>query len=412
MKKLYIFIGSLLFCIITVFTILSIKKFVPKSLDESNENDNIEQKEQQNTSVTIDSYYDYLQNKLEKKVPARIQKTNIKEQVNVSDEYGLNEIKRIQETNIIGTSIDTNNQNTIMETRGFWSYNIDQEKVNYYSYPGEGRIWDIVFSSNNTIYYIELVEKDTYYYWYLKSSTVNFENIKVLDEGTTSNWLETPFFQIDPVTDKIIVYTIYETINDYEISESKYKISTLENNQITPVIENTGNHTTKEGIFAQQAFYTTKIYNNLLIHCQVSYYGQETVELINLDTKEKQIICQNNDIDNWQIGEIALQENSALITFNNKKTTNKARMVSISDIADSKQITEIYMDGTKIIKSLKDNKYIVSCMGIFAIFDSQENRFLYRLDLGEYKFLPTYLSNNNQIVTTDNQNNVYITNLD
>ena len=299
-----------------------------------------------------------------------------------------------------------------METRGFWSYNIDQEKVNYYSYPGEGRIWDIVFSSDSTIYYIELVEKNSLFYWYLKSATINFENIKVLDEGITNNRTDAPFFQIDPVTNKIIVYTTYEMMSENETNESKYKISVLEDNQIIPIIENTGNHTTKEGIFVQHAFYTTKIYNNLLIHCQVSYYGQETIELINLDTKEKQIIYQNKDIDNWQIGEIALQENSALITFNNKKTTNKARMVSIFDIADSKQITEIYMDGTKIIKSLKDNKYIVSCMGIFAIFDSQENRFLYRLDLGEYKFLPTYLSNNNQIVTTDNQNNVYITNLD
>ena len=412
MKKIYILIGILLFCIITVFTILSIKQFVPKPFVESDESENIERQEQQNTSITIDSYYDYLQNKLEKKAPARIQRTNIKEQVNVSDEYGLNEIKRIQEANIIGTSIDMNNQNTIMETRGFWAYNIDQEKVNYYSYPGKGRIWDIVFSTDNTIYYIELLEKDTYYYWYLKSSTVNFENIKVLDEGTTSNWLETPFFQTDPVTNKIIVYTIYETINAYEISESRYKISVLKDNQIIPILENTGNHTTKEGIFAKQAFYTTKIYNNLLIHCQVSYYGQETVELINLNTKEKQIIYQNNDIDNWQIGEIALQEDSVLITFNNKKTPNKARMVSISNITDSKQITEIYMDGTKIIKSLKDNKYIVSCMGIFAIFDSQENKFLYRLDLEGYKFLPTYLSNNNQIVTIDNQNNVYIIYLD
>ena len=406
MKKKYIFAGILFFCTVTAILIFSIKKFAPRSSTENSENEIIKQ---QNASITIDNYYDYLQNKLEKKVPARIQKTNIKEQISVNDEYGLNELKRIQDNKIIGTSIDTNNQNII---RGFWSYNIDQEKVNYYSYPEEGRIWDIVFSSDSTIYYIELLEKDTYYYWYLKSSTVNFENIKVLDEGTTSNWLETPFFQTDPVTNKIIVYTIYETINAYEISESRYKISVLKDNQIIPILENTGNHTTKEGIFAQQAFYTTKIYNNLLIHCQVSYYGQETVELINLNTKEKQIIYQNNDIDNWQIGEIALQEDSVLITFNNKKTPNKARMVSISNITDSKQITEIYMDGTKIIKSLKDNKYIVSCMGIFTIFDSQENKFLYRLDLEGYKFLPTYLSNNNQIVTIDNQNNVYIIYLD
>lgn len=338
------------------------------------------------------------------------EKTIIYEELLKHGEYDINP-KYMHKNILYGTYISKELMNIILLTKGVWSYNIETKTFNYYNYPDDSRIWDI-YITGNYIYYVELKEKfeDNVYEWSLIKSDLNFENKIVIKNGKVSSPTDAPIFRIDQVTNKVYVYTVNdEIVNETEIIKSTFQISLLENDELKVLVENSGSHSEKTGTFSCQANYTFKVYNDELSYCEVSYYDDEKIRILNLSTNKTKTIYTNEDLDNWQISEVQIGNEAYFITQISKDTDLKGKIINISKKNNVINIT--YANGYKISRLLNINDdFVINSNKSFTIFSTTKNSYIKKFNINANDYMPFYISNGNNTLILENKKdkNIYV----
>lgn len=390
--------------IATALVIIGILIFVAYKLNVSNKINNEEPKINE---TTVD-YYTLEDELIVENINA--EKTIIYEELLKHGEYDINP-EYMHKNILYGTYISKELMNIILLTKGVWSYNIETKTFNYYSYPDDSRIWDI-YITGNYIYYVELKEKfeDNVYEWSLIKSDLNFENKIVIKNGKVSSPLDAPIFAIDQMTDKVYVYTVNdEIINETEIIKSTFQISILENDELKVLVENSGSHSEKTGTFSCQANYTFKVYNDELSYCEVSYYDDEKIKILNLSTDKTKTIYTNEDLDNWQISEVQIGNEAYLITQISKNTDLKGKIINVSKKNNVINITNA--NGYKISRLLNINDdFVINSNKSFAIFSTTKNSYIKKFNINANDYMPFYISNGNNTLILENKKdkNIYV----
>lgn len=390
--------------IATALVIIGILIFVAYKLNVSNKINNEEPKINE---TTVD-YYTLEDELIVENINA--EKTIIYEELLKHGEYDINP-EYMHKNILYGTYISKELMNIILLTKGVWSYNIETKTFNYYSYPDDSRIWDI-YITGNYIYYVELKEKfeDNVYEWSLIKSDLNFENKIVIKNGKVSSPLDAPIFAIDQMTDKVYVYTVNdEIINETEIIKSTFQISILENDELKVLVENSGSHSEKTGTFSCQANYTFKVYNDELSYCEVSYYDDEKIKILNLSTDKTKTIYTNEDLDNWQISEVQIGNEAYLITQISKDTDLKGKIINVSKKNNVINITNA--NGYKISRLLNINDdFVINSNKSFAIFSTTKNSYIKKFNINANDYMPFYISNGNNTLILENKKdkNIYV----
>lgn len=390
--------------IATALVIIGILIFVAYKLNVSNKINNEEPKINE---TTVD-YYTLEDELIVENINA--EKTIIYEELLKHGEYDINP-EYMHKNILYGTYISKELMNIILLTKGVWSYNIETKTFNYYSYPDDSRIWDI-YITGNYIYYVKLKEKfeDNVYEWSLIKSDLNFENKIVIKNGKVSSPLDAPIFAIDQMTDKVYVYTVNdEIINETEIIKSTFQISILENDELKVLVENSGSHSEKTGTFSCQANYTFKVYNDELSYCEVSYYDDEKIKILNLSTDKTKTIYTNEDLDNWQISEVQIGNEAYLITQISKDTDLKGKIINVSKKNNVINITNA--NGYKISRLLNINDdFVINSNKSFAIFSTTKNSYIKKFNINANDYMPFYISNGNNTLILENKKdkNIYV----
>ena len=390
--------------IATALVIIGILIFVAYKLNVSNKINNEEPKINE---TTVD-YYTLEDELIVENINA--EKTIIYEELLKHGEYDINP-EYMHKNILYGTYISKELMNIILLTKGVWSYNIETKTFNYYNYPDDSRIWDI-YITGNYIYYVELKEKfeDNVYEWSLIKSDLNFENKIVIKNGKVSSPLDAPIFAIDQMTDKVYVYTVNdEIINETEIIKSTFQISILENDVLKVLVENSGSHSEKTGTFSCQANYTFKVYNDELSYCEVSYYDDEKIKILNLSTNKTKTIYTNEDLDNWQISEVQIGNEAYLITQISKDTNLKGKIINVSKKNNVINITNA--NGYKISRLLNINDdFVINSNKSFAIFSTTKNSYIKKFNINANDYMPFYISNGNNTLILENKKdkNIYV----
>lgn len=390
--------------IATALVIIGILIFVAYKLNVSNKINNEEPKINE---TTVD-YYTLEDELIVENINA--EKTIIYEELLKHGEYDINP-EYMHKNILYGTYISKELMNIILLTKGVWSYNIETKTFNYYSYPDDSRIWDI-YITGNYIYYVELKEKfeDNVYEWSLIKSDLNFENKIVIKNGKVSSPLDAPIFAIDQMTDKVYVYTVNdEIINETEIIKSTFQISILENDELKVLVENSGSHSEKTGTFSCQANYTFKVYNDELSYCEVSYYDDEKIKILNLSTDKTKTIYTSEDLDNWQISEVQIGNEAYLITQISKDTDLKGKIINVSKKNNVINITNA--NGYKISRLLNINDdFVINSNKSFAIFSTTKNSYIKKFNINANDYMPFYISNGNNTLILENKKdkNIYV----
>ena len=390
--------------IATALVIIGILIFVAYKLNVSNKINNEEPKINE---TTVD-YYTLEDELIVENINA--EKTIIYEELLKHGEYDINP-EYMHKNILYGTYISKELMNIILLTKGVWSYNIETKTFNYYSYPDDSRIWDI-YITDNYIYYVELKEKfeDNVYEWSLIKSDLNFENKTVIKNGKVSSPLDAPIFAIDQITDKVYVYTVNdEIVNETEIIKSTFQISILENDELKVLVENSGSHSEKTGTFSCQANYTFKVYNDELSYCEVSYYDDEKIKILNLSTDKTKTIYTNEDLDNWQISEVQIGNEAYLITQISKDTDLKGKIINVSKKNNVINITNA--NGYKISRLLNINDdFVINSNKSFAIFSTTKNSYIKKFNINANDYMPFYISNGNNTLILENKKdkNIYV----
>ena len=390
--------------IATALVIIGILIFVAYKLNVSNK---INYEESKINETTVD-YYTLEDELIVENINA--EKTIIYEELLKHGEYDINP-EYMHKNILYGTYISKELMNIILLTKGVWSYNIETKTFNYYNYPDDSRIWDI-YITGNYIYYVELKEKfeDNVYEWSLIKSDLNFENKIVIKNGKVSSPLDAPIFAIDQMTDKVYVYTVNdEIINETEIIKSTFQISILENDELKVLVENSGSHSEKTGTFSCQANYTFKVYNDELSYCEVSYYDDEKIKILNLSTDKTKTIYTNEDLDNWQISEVQIGNEAYLITQISKDTDLKGKIINVSKKNNVINITNA--NGYKISRLLNINDdFVINSNKSFAIFSTTKNSYIKKFNINANDYMPFYISNGNNTLILENKKdkNIYV----
>lgn len=338
---------------------------------------------------------------------SNINKIDVKEKINqfYSEDVSL-EIESLNHNIIYGSAM---NQEFI--TVGLWKYNIEDKSFNYYFYNFNNRVWSYVIE-NETIYYITVEKNDNQLFkWKLIKSDLNFSNRNEIDEGVIYNDNDTPFFRKDEISNNIILYSVKDNISIDSNSiittyQSEYSISIFENGSFNTIIKETGDHINKSGKFSCNAFTNLNIYNNNIVYCNVSYYGKETIKLLNLKNNENKILYENKDLNNWSLSMTKCNENNCVLSFDNKKVSEKNKMINIS--LEKNDIYIINSFGYKRPEIIKNNKFIIFTNDNFTTFSVKKNEFINKIDIKTDTFINFKTNNNDKLIVEDKDNEFYI----
>jgi len=334
-------------------------------------------------------------------------KTNIKGNLNYYGNYEI-ELESFNGNYIYGSY---QNSNQSLQTIGLWQYNIENKEFKFYKYNNNDRVWSFIIK-DDIIYFITLTQEYNLYKWKLLKSNLNFNNIEELDNGILKQPLNTPFFIEDEITHKIILFATYDDIEFQENTKlskhlSKYKISILNDNNFTTLIEENGDHINKKGIFSYSPYTNINFYNSKIIYCNVSYYDKESIILYDIEKQEKKTLYENKDLDNWYLSMTKCNDKNCILSFNDRnaeRINNKIVNINLKN----KNINIIKSNDNKTIGNIRDNDFIVYSSEAYLKLSGDNNSFTARLDLnnGFYsKFLTNY---SNKFILEGKDNEIYI----
>lgn len=112
------------------------------SLTGCNKKEILQKDDQKQTSAEKSNSFNWIydsKNLEEKEIV--LNDTNIKKKINTCTDYTPLSFK---DNVIYGDCINSNDNSTIMETEGLFSYNITTNKLNYYKYNDKKRIWKYI----------------------------------------------------------------------------------------------------------------------------------------------------------------------------------------------------------------------------------------------------------------------------
>ena len=337
-----------------------------------------------------------------------IRKTDIRNELQKHGNYKI-EFESYSGNYVYGSYLDSGSYNILLKTVGLWKYNIDNEQLEYYNYTGNDRIWSY-FINDYDIYYISLseLEKTSTYKWKLIKSNLNFTNKVEIDSGELYNPSNAPFFIKDDISNKIILYAVYDEL---EVSEelkllkykTKYNISIFKDGKFNILVEEFGDHINKTGTFAYNALTNLNFFDNKIVYCNVSYYDKETIKLLDLESKKEIILYENNDLDNWNLSGTKINKGHYLMNFNSKSSSETTKLISLTEKED--KINVIYSKGYKILGATNNN-FVIYSDEAFTLFSGTS--FTKRLDLNN-GFSANYLSNHsNKLIMQGKDSEIYI----
>lgn len=179
-----------------------------------------------------------------------VKKTNIKEYLNIKEEECEIEIENVIDGSIYGNCIKDKKNSIVLQTAGVWTYDIETNKLLYYKYNKDNRIWSFFIEGKN-IYYIELSEnmQNNTFKWSLIKSDLEFNKKKIIDNGILYKPTDTPTFIRK--NNSIILHAVYDEIkykDDFKLTDykSQFSIKLYKNNNFIELVNKKGNHIKKQ----------------------------------------------------------------------------------------------------------------------------------------------------------------------
>lgn len=293
-----------------------------------------------------------------------------------------------------------------MQTAGVWTYDIETNKLLYYKYNKDNRIWSFFIEGKN-IYYIELSEnmQNNTFKWSLIKSDLEFNKKKIIDNGILYKPTDTPTFIRK--NNSIILHAVYDEIkykDDFKLTDykSQFSIKLYKNNNFIELVNKKGNHIKKTGEFSCNSQSIINFQNDKLIYCTVSYGQSEKIIELNTQDSNEKIIYENKLLDKYSlISFVAISSQIYIVNLKNKLLMDNSELINISEKKS------VILSNLAYISKIDKEKILVISNNIFTIYSTLENKFKYKLNInGKYK--NSYYLYKNSIITIDTDNNITI----
>lgn len=334
-----------------------------------------------------------LRNKLDHNYTIQFEKSKLNEYLKkFKSNADSIEITRIIDNTIYGVFNDTTKNDDLFLTLGFFTYDVINDRFNYYENSDNNRIVDFHIKDNN-IYTITVDYYKNYFNWKVN---LNFKN--TLLKGIILDFFSYPTLMIND--EKIYLAYIDNSINESQIIQTFCLSSISENNIINL-------NSLKSTIGNTEDYFVTDISRVALINRNIiyKYQNQNSQVLVkyNLDNNSEENIYETTN--EYLVYSYLLYDDYLYyqLVYNTRNQNSQINIIS-DDNNNSKETDKIstfenVLDGNILLRNNDNN---------WKYYNVKENK-LYNVNTNINEFMPKYyILNKNKIVAINFNSEVFI----